>query len=143
MAGGLAHGPSSPPEDAHPMQRPTVHVACLCAGWCHLCDDYRAVLRAVAAEMSPCAADLQWHWIDIEDEADLIGEIDVETFPTLVIADRTAVRFAGPLMPQPETLRRLLRATVVDAPAGTRWPAANSEFQAFAARLESRAGDTI
>ena len=125
------------------MSQPMVHVACLCAAWCRLCDDYRAVLREVAAEWALREPALQWHWIDIEDEADLLGEVDVETFPTFVIADRNAVRFAGPLMPQPDTLLRLLRATVVDAQAGTRWPAVNAEFLAFAARLESRPGDTI
>lgn len=113
-------------------------MACLCAGWCHLCDDYRAVLRLVAAEVKPCAPTLQWHWIDIEDEADLVGEVDVETFPTLVIADATGVRFAGPLTPQADTLRRLLRATVFDAGDDTRWPAAGHAFDAFAARLGSR-----
>lgn len=125
------------------MPPPTVHIACLCAAWCRLCDDYRAVLREVALELASREAALRWHWIDIEDEADLLGDVDVETFPTLVIADRAAVRFAGPLMPQPDTLRRLLRATVVDAQVDIRWPAANSEFLAFAARLDSRPGDTI
>ena len=121
------------------MHTSTVHVACLCAGWCHLCDDYRAVLRSVAAEMDPGAANLRWHWIDIEDEADLVGEVDVETFPTLVIADGTTVRFAGPLTPHPDTMRRLLRATVVDEPGARRWPTVSGEFQAFAARLGLRA----
>ncbi len=121
------------------MHTSTVHVACLCAGWCHLCDDYRAVLRSVAAEMDPGAANLRWHWIDIEDEADLVGEVDVETFPTLVIAVGTTVRFAGPLTPHPDTLRRLLRATVVDEPGARRWPTVSGEFQAFAARLVLRA----
>jgi len=123
------------------MKAATVHVACLCAGWCHLCDDYRAVLRSVAAETDPGAADLRWHWIDIEDEADLVGEVDVETFPTLVIADGAGVRFAGPLTPHPDTLRRLLRATVMDEQGATRWPAVSPEFQAFAARLGLRAKD--
>jgi len=66
------------------MLQSTVHVACLCAAWCHLCDDYRDVLRTVATEMNSCAVAIQWHWIDIEDEADLIGDVDIETFPTLV-----------------------------------------------------------
>ena len=120
------------------MQKPTLHVACLCAGWCHLCDDYRAVLRSVAAEMEGAAASLRWHWIDIEDEADLVGDVDVETFPTVVISDVAGVRFAGPLMPHPDALRRLLRATVLEACEQTAWPVASSEMQAFTVRLRSR-----
>ncbi|MBE0546825.1 MAG: thioredoxin [Rubrivivax sp.] len=125
------------------MPQGTVHVACLCAAWCRLCGDYRAVLRQVAAELAPAEPTLQWHWIDIEDEAELLGDVDVETFPTLVIADSAAVRFAGPLTPQPDTLRRLLRATVVDAQAGAAWPAAKLEMWAFAERLRQRSADTI
>lgn len=125
------------------MPLPTLHVACLCAAWCRLCDDYRAVVREVAADPAPCGPVLKWHWIDIEDEADLLGDVDVETFPTLVIADRVTVRFAGPLTPQPEILRRLLRATILDAQSDAQWPPAPAELRAFAARLEQRPADTI
>jgi hypothetical protein len=144
---------------ASPPAPTATHVACLCAAWCRLCDDYRTVLREVAAavateqaaEMASGMAsewagpwpELQWHWIDIEDEAELLGEVDVETFPTLVIADGAAVRFAGPLMPQHDILRRLLRATVLDARADACWPAVDAAIEAFAARLRQRPGDTI
>ena len=86
-----------------------VHAACLCAAWCRTCEGYAAVFEQVAAELSASGVALRAHWIDIEDEAELVGDYDVETFPTLVIADAQRVRFAGPLTPQPDTLRRLLR----------------------------------
>lgn len=115
-----------------------VHVACLCAAWCRLCDDYAPVLEIVLSELRTGDSRLRRHWIDIEDEAELVGEFDVETFPTLVVVGPEGVRFAGPLTPQPDTLRRLLRATVVDAAAGTRWPAVAPEVRAFALRLRGR-----
>ena len=34
--------------------------------------------------------------IDIEDQADLMGDVDVETFPTLLIAEGAEPRFFGP-----------------------------------------------
>lgn len=117
------------------MTAPVVHVACLCAAWCHLCKDYAPVFDQVCNEAAASGAALQPHWIDIEDEADLVGDVDVETFPTIVIADAGGVRFAGPLAPQPQTLRRLLRATVLDAAPDARWPTASAEAAAFAARL--------
>lgn len=49
-----------------------------------------------------------FHWVDIEDEADVIGDVDVETFPTLLIACGTEVHHFGALPPQPEVLARLL-----------------------------------
>jgi hypothetical protein len=110
-----------------------------------LCDDYRPVLRSIAAAMAEGGLSLRWHWIDIEDEAELLGEVEVEveveTFPTLLIADRDGVRFAGPLTPQPDTLRRLLRMTVIDAEAGARWPAVALEVRRFAHGLVHRPAD--
>jgi thiol-disulfide isomerase/thioredoxin len=119
----------------------TVHIACLCAAWCRLCDEYRPMLQALAAEFTRAGVRAHWHWVDIEDEADLVGDLDVETFPTLVIADDTQVRFAGPVTPQRDTLQRLLRATVLDVRPDAAWPAVAPEVWAFAAGLRGRAPD--
>ena len=90
-------------------------VACLCAAWCRTCDAYRAVFDAAVDELRASGWVVAAHWIDIEDEADLLGDLDVETFPTLLVAHGVQVRFFGPLEPQPETVRRmLLAATAVD-----------------------------
>ena len=115
-----------------------VDIACLCAAWCRLCDEYAPVLGQVVSELAVAHGGLRLHWIDIEDEAELVGEFDVETFPTIVVIDSDEVRFAGPLTPQPDTLRRLLRATVIDARSGVGWPAVAPEVRAFAERLRDR-----
>lgn len=120
------------------MLEPAIHLACLCAAWCRLCDDYAPVLQQVAGELIAAGVPLQCHWIDIEDEAELLGDFDVETFPTLVIADAQQVRFAGPLAPQADTLRRVLRATVLDAANGGSWPVVAAPIEAFAQRLRHR-----
>lgn len=117
------------------MPDPTIHIACLCAAWCRLCDDYGPVFEQVTAELANPAVPVQARWIDIEDEADLVGDFDVETFPTIVVADARAVRFAGPLTPQADTLRRLLRAFVLEAATGTAWAAVAPEIEVFAQRL--------
>lgn len=109
----------------------TVHIACLCAAWCRTCESYRQVFEAACADLPQQG--LRIRWIDIEDEAELVGDLDIETFPTLLIADDEAVRFAGPLTPQPETLRRLLRAHL-DDPVAARVP---PEVQTLAARLRA------
>ena len=124
------------------MSESTIDVARLCAAWCHTCEDYKVVSEQVKIEPALSGVALRWHWIDIEDEADLVGDFDVETFPTIVVIDAVAVRFAGPLTPQPDTLRRLLRATVVEASWGTSWPTVTPEVQAFAVRLRGRVGPT-
>ena len=109
----------------------SLHVACLCAAWCRTCESYREVFEAACAELPQ--AELHVRWIDIEDEADLIGDLDIETFPTLLIADDTHVRFAGPLTPQPETLWRVLRAHLADATAAR----VEADYLTLAARLRS------
>ena len=67
--------------------------------------------------------------------ADLLGDVDIETFPTLLVMAGAQVRFAGPLTPQPDTLRRLLRATLLEAGPDQRWPTATPEVQALVERL--------
>jgi thiol-disulfide isomerase/thioredoxin len=81
-------------------------VICLCADWCSTCRDYRAVFDQAAA----AHPGLAFRWLDIEDEAGALGDVDVETFPTLLIGDARAVRFAGPVLPQAGHLARLLQS---------------------------------
>lgn len=93
---------SSTPDTAR--HDPDHWVICLCADWCGLCRDYRGVFAQMAARYPGS----RFAWLDIEDQADLVGDIDVETFPTLLIADAQGTRFFGPLTPHAETLSRLL-----------------------------------
>jgi len=51
----------------------------------------------------------RYAWIDIEDQADAIGDIDVETFPTLMVASQGRVLFAGPVLPRLGDAQRLLQ----------------------------------
>jgi len=100
-------------------------VVCLCAGWCGVCKEYSAGFRALASRHPEAA----FHWVDIEDEADVMGDVDVETFPTLLIACGGEVHHFGALPPQPEVLTRLLsgfqaevgRVPRVDAEASALW----------------------
>lgn len=71
---------------------PVRWVICLCADWCGLCRDYQQVFAQVQARY-PLS---RFVWLDIEDEADVVSDIDVETFPTLLIADGLDTRFLGP-----------------------------------------------
>ena len=81
-------------------------VTCLCAHWCQLCASYRATFDA-AAQAFPAH---RFVYVDIEDEADLVHAVDVENFPTVLIADGDQLLFLGVITPQPETLQRLVGA---------------------------------
>ena len=81
-------------------------VICLCAQWCDTCCDYRIRFDEVRAKFRQA----QFLWIDIEDEAELLHPLDVEDFPTLLLAVGKAPVFFGPVRPQPATLERMIRA---------------------------------
>jgi thioredoxin-like negative regulator of GroEL len=81
-------------------------VACLCAGWCGTCTSYRAAFEQLAARHP----DKHFVWIDIEDQADVVGELDVENFPTLLIQRADTVAFFGTVLPDPALAERLLAA---------------------------------
>ena len=83
-------------------------VACLCAAWCRTCDEYRPTFTA-AAQAYP---DMRFAWIDIENESDALGPLalEVEDFPTLLIAEGISLRFYGPLLPHAATLARTFEA---------------------------------
>ncbi len=81
-------------------------VACLCAGWCGTCATYRAVFE----EMAVRHPDKHFVWIDIEDQADVVGDLDVDNFPTLLIQRHDVVAFFGTMLPDPALAERLLQA---------------------------------
>ncbi len=85
-------------------------VACLCAAWCRTCDAVRPHFEVRAATQSHIAH----HWIDIEDEADALGELDIETFPTLLVVRDGVALFFGPVLPKPEAVDALVAALIED-----------------------------
>jgi len=87
------------------MDNPPLVVACLCAAWCTSCGAYRTVFAAAAA----AHPDATFRWVDIEVEAALVDELDVETFPTLLIGG-SQPHFFGTILPQPDVLARLIAA---------------------------------
>ncbi|HYD97331.1 MAG TPA: thioredoxin family protein [Noviherbaspirillum sp.] len=79
-------------------------VACLCAAWCDTCRGYRAGFDQLATRHP----DKRFVWIDIEDQADFIGDIDVENFPTLLAQHGDTVAFFGTVLPDPKLADRLI-----------------------------------
>lgn len=81
-------------------------VACLCAAWCGTCGSYRATFDELAARQP----DKLFVWIDIEDRADVVGELDIENFPTLLIQRQDQVAFFGTVLPDANLAHRLVLA---------------------------------
>jgi hypothetical protein len=51
---------------------------------------------------------LRFTWVDVEDEDDAMGDVDIETFPTLLVARGEQVMFLAPVPPLANQFARLL-----------------------------------
>ncbi|MGK5079336.1 thioredoxin family protein [Janthinobacterium sp. HLX7-2] len=85
---------------------PRWSVACLCALWCGTCGTYRATFEELAARHP----DTLFVWIDIEDQADVVGDLDIDNFPTLLIQHADHVAFFGTVLPDGGLAHRMVQA---------------------------------
>lgn len=86
-----------------------LEVVCLCAQWCGSCRTYQPLFEALEASFQGAA---RFTWVDIEDQSDALGDIDVENFPTLLIFQGARVLFFGPVMPHASTLSQLVQSAL-------------------------------
>jgi thiol-disulfide isomerase/thioredoxin len=81
-------------------------VLCFCAAWCDACKAYQPKFEALG-QQHPNACFI---WSDIEDYPELLGDEDVENFPTIAIVQDDNIRFLGTLLPHIEHLNRLIQS---------------------------------
>lgn len=87
-----------------PAQQNGLLVACLCATWCKTCTEFRATFDKLAA----ASADAKFVWLDVEDDSALVGDIEIENFPTLAVFRGDKPLFYGVTMPQEGVVARTL-----------------------------------
>lgn len=105
-------------------------VACLCAAWCDTCRDYQVALKRLAEHHAAEA----FVWVDIEDDSDWVGDLDIENFPTLLISRDGDPHFFGTVLPHIEQLAMLV-ASVKANDAALRAP--EEDLQQLAARIRA------
>lgn len=104
-------------------------VACLCAAWCRVCESYQQEF----AQLAQRYPQVRFRWVDVEDEAALVDDLDVETFPTLLIGRGEHLAFAGPVPPQLGSAERLISAAL----DGGGQPGTDPAAQALLRRLQA------
>jgi thioredoxin 1 len=86
-------------------------VAALCAAWCDTCREFRAAFDRLAQSRPQ----FTFVWLDVEDDADVAGDIDVENFPTLAIYRGDVPIHFGVSLPHETTIGRLVDALATQA----------------------------
>jgi hypothetical protein len=84
--------------------QPTWWVACLCAAWCGVCREWLPQFT----EQARAHPGMRFAWVDVEDEDETMGEVDIETFPTLLVARGDQVLYLAPIPPLTTQFTRLL-----------------------------------
>ena len=79
-------------------------VVALCAAWCDTCTEFREAFERIAT----ARPEALFVWLDIEDDAEICGDIDVENFPTLAIYRGGALLHYGVSLPQEGAVARLV-----------------------------------
>ena len=77
---------------------------------------------------------MRFAWVDVEDEDETMGDVDIETFPTLLVGRGEQVLFLAPIPPLASQFTRLLaRLETQQAPD----PGVPAEADALLARLRA------
>ena len=81
-------------------------VVCLCAAWCKTCTEFRDTFDKLAH----ADAGADFVWLDVENDSALVGDIEIENFPTLAVFRGGKPLFYGVTMPQEGVVARTLAA---------------------------------
>jgi len=77
---------------------------------------------------------MRFVWVDVEDAAELVDPIEIENFPTLLIAAGSEPHFFGTLTPQPGMLERIVRERSAQGDAAL---AQRADIRALVGRLRA------
>ncbi|GAB1459451.1 hypothetical protein MASR2M50_12250 [Thauera sp.] len=89
---------------AQPAANAPLVVLALCAQWCGTCREFRSTLERLAEARH----DIVFAWADVEDDAELVGDLDVENFPTLALFRAGVALHYGVSLPHESVVARLV-----------------------------------
>jgi len=81
-------------------------VICLCAAWCYVCNDFQPVV----ARMALADGANRYLWLDIEDDAALADDIEIDNFPTFAVYRGGESLFFGVTRAQEGAVARTIAA---------------------------------
>lgn len=114
---------------AQPVAGAPLVVLALCAQWCGTCREFRPTLERLAE----ARRDIVFAWADVEDDAELVGDLDVENFPTLALFRAGVALHYGVSLPHEAVVARLVETLAAAMPRAA--PGLPTEIAALARRL--------
>ena len=110
-------------------------VVCLCAAWCGTCAEFRDAF----ARLEQAHPHADFIWLDVEDDAGLVGELEIENFPTLAVYRGGVPLFYGVTLPQEGVVARTLSSLLENDASITAVPKEIADLPpALRPRLQSR-----
>ena len=119
---------------AQPAADAPLVVLALCAQWCGTCREFRPTLERLAE----ARRDIVFAWADVEDDAELVGDLDVENFPTLALFRAGVALHYGVSLPHEAVVARLVETLAAATPRAA--PGLPAEIEALARRLSQPGG---
>lgn len=105
-------------QEEHPRPDSGIRVICLCAAWCGVCQDFVAQYRSTQG-WDP---DVVYEWLDIEDDVERLGDVEVENFPCILVGVQGEPVFFGAITPNRASLDRLIRKAPDMQPLPANYP---------------------
>ena len=87
-------------------------VAFFCAQWCRACREFRPELDKMTVSYPQVA----FFWVDVEDNSDMLGDLDINKFPTLLIQQGDTVAFYSCIHPDTKLIERILQSAMEESP---------------------------
>lgn len=116
---------------------PALRLIGLCAAWCGVCREFQPAFAQVQDSYAELAQGFESDWVDVEDPAisDALGEVDIETFPTVAIGYGDSLVFWGEILPSEAVLRQLIARLDAQPSAAAQAPALQAAWRALCAQV--------
>ena len=77
-----------------------------CAAWCGVCRDLNKTWLT-----QPSNLNMQMHWVDIDDHADQLENLEFESFPYIATFKNKKLSFFGTVLPNITVIEKIARQT--------------------------------
>ncbi len=115
-------------------------VACLCAQWCGICRGWREAFRDLALQSQQLLPASRWLWVDVESQADALGDFEPENFPVLAVQRGEHLLYCAALPQQAGNWRRMVQSLgALDEEQARRWAAQLQALGLDLRRLQDQA----